>query len=358
MNKHLIKLLAIDTNQHDIRGFQEMLWEVARVDFDLQQAHGLEDGVTKLRDRVFDAILLDVSLSENEGLNTFEAFHSASQATPIVVLTGTHDEVLGLEAVRRGAQDYLVKGHFDGQLLARSICYAIERKRAECTILDSIAQRTVLKKEVLETSTREQQRISPDLHDGVGQELTGLSYMAKSLAAKSQADANTAESIAEGIQRALRSVHETICGLAPVELDTHGLMAALRRLAKSTCELFDIDCRFNCDKPIPVESNMVATHLYRVSQEAVHNAIKHAGAGRILIGLDSTKGRLQLEVSDDGQGIVEPHQTEGLGLQIMRYRAHAIGADFDIRQGINGGTVVMLSLALGDTVHNTHLIKD
>ena len=185
-----------------------------------------------------------------------------------------------------------------------------------------------------------------------------LSYLARSLAKKlaqkSLTEAAEANAIADRLQQALRSVRGAIQGLVPVDVDAHGLMAALHRLAASTCEMFQIDCRFECDQPVAIGDNRLATHLYRIAQEATHNAVKHAGASHIVLSLVINEERLELSVRDDGTGWSEAsRRSDGMGVHIMQYRARAIGGRLEIQPAAEGGTVVSCLLTAEEPDEST-----
>jgi signal transduction histidine kinase len=131
MDSKTIKGLLIEDNPGDARLIQEMLAEARLIPFDLECANRLTTGLERLAEGDMDVLLLDLGLPGSQGLETFVKVHSQAPEVPVVVLTGLDDEALAVEAVRKGAQDYLVKGQVDGKLLARSIRYAIERKQAE-----------------------------------------------------------------------------------------------------------------------------------------------------------------------------------------------------------------------------------
>lgn len=194
-------------------------------------------------------------------------------------------------------------------------------------------------------SFREQERIRRDLHDSVGQDLTGLSGMARSLAKRlrnhSLPEAEAAENIVRGIQQTFDDVQRAIKGLGPVDLDPSGLMVALEQLVHTTQDQHDMDIRFVCKDQVTVENNSSATHLYRIAQEAITNAVKHANAEHITVSLMEENGRLSLEIHDDGVGIgEEAKHSEGMGLRIMRYRAKTLGAELRIDSPDGDGSCI------------------
>ncbi len=126
-----MKILLVEDNPGDVRLLQEFLWDVTSVKLQLKQAQELEEALNFLEKERFDVILLDLLLPDSEGLETFLKIHHQAPAIPIIVLTGFDDDTLATRAMQEGAQDYLVKGQVNGDLLVRSMRYAIERQRTE-----------------------------------------------------------------------------------------------------------------------------------------------------------------------------------------------------------------------------------
>jgi two-component system, LuxR family, sensor kinase FixL len=208
-----------------------------------------------------------------------------------------------------------------------------------------ITERKRLEREIIEISNREQQRIGQDLHDGLCQELAGIELMCQvlkqKLAAKSKAESTQVGEIARHIRDAISHTRRLARGLSPVELETNGFMSALHELAAHMQKLFRVECRFECAAPVLIRDNVAATHLYRVVQEAVNNAVKHGKAGRILISLKLAGDKIALTVTDDGVGFASGAQTgAGMGLHTMKYRAGVVGAMLEVRSAAGAGTTV------------------
>jgi PAS domain S-box-containing protein len=208
-----------------------------------------------------------------------------------------------------------------------------------------ISDRKRLEKTVLEISEREQRRIGQDLHDGLGQHLTGIAFMAKvqeqKLAEKQSPEASDAAKIVQLVNDAIFKTRELARGLLPVVSDAHGLMSALQLYAMEIEDLFGIGCRFQCEQAVLIHDGPAATHLYHIAQEAVNNAIKHGGAKNVLIRLFSGDRQGTLIIRDDGVGIERPRAPHtGVGLHIMNYRAGVIGGTLGIRREEPRGTVV------------------
>ena len=209
-----------------------------------------------------------------------------------------------------------------------------------------ITERKQLEKEIIEISNREQQRIGQDLHDGLCQELAGIEMMCEALGQKltanAQAESKQAGEIAQHIREAISHTRKLARGLSPVEFEANGLMSALHEFSAHVQKMFRIECRFECPEPVLIRNNVFATHLYRIVQEAVNNAIKHGRAERIIISLKPAGDRIALTVADDGLGFSdETKKSGGMGLHIMKYRASVLDAALEVRSGVDGaGTTV------------------
>jgi PAS domain S-box-containing protein len=208
-----------------------------------------------------------------------------------------------------------------------------------------ITERKRMESALLEISGREQRQIGQDLHDGLGQHLTGIAFMSKvleqRLAEADSAQAPHAAKIVRLVNDAITRTRELARGLVPVFSDAHGLMSALQQWAGEVEHLFTVSCRFSCPEPIPITDIGKATHLYHIAQEAVNNALRHGGPEHIVLTLerDGHGGRLTIE--DDGAGIPEvPSSHPGLGLRIMSYRANMVGGSLEIHRGVPWGTVI------------------
>ncbi len=208
-----------------------------------------------------------------------------------------------------------------------------------------MTERKRLEKAVLEISAREQRRIGQDLHDGLGQQLTGIAFMSKvqeqKLKEKRLPETVDAAKIVQLVNDAIHKTRELSRGLAPVMSDASGLMSALELYAHEVCDVFRVSCEFRCEKQLLVQDLTIATHLYHIAREAVNNAVKHGRAQTIEIFLSHNDGRGILSVKDDGTGFVRPPSSNtGMGLHIMNYRAGMAGGTVQIHPGTDGGTVV------------------
>ncbi|MBW8039948.1 MAG: PAS domain S-box protein [Planctomycetes bacterium] len=228
----------------------------------------------------------------------------------------------------------------------------VETRTAELTqaneqLLQEIEARKGLEKEILSVSEQERRKIGQELHDSLGQQLTGIAFMTKvleqKLAKKSLDEAADVIKIAKLVNQATAQAHSLAKGLHPVDLDTGTLVSALQELAMGTETLFDVHCIFKSDKLVHVNDHEVAVHLYRITQEAITNAIKHGKAKNIQIGLVYGRSKSVLTVKSDGLDFPKDFEAKytGMGLQIMDHRVDIIGGSLDIHKAPEGGTIVV-----------------
>lgn len=220
--------------------------------------------------------------------------------------------------------------------------------RAMANVLSEALERRNSEKEILEASSREQQRIGQDLHDGLGQHLAGIELLShvleEELADEGRPEAEQASKIAERVREAIAQTRMLARGLSPVHIEADGLMSSLKELATGVEEIFKVHCQFHCPRPVPVADNDAATHLYRIAQEATNNAIKHGKAQNISISLLQKNGSRSLEISDDGEGLSDAVSPKGIGLRIMNRRATMIGGKFEIRKNRPKGVTVTCTI--------------
>lgn len=214
-----------------------------------------------------------------------------------------------------------------------------------------ITERKRLEKEILEISEREQRRIGQDLHDGLCQHLAGIEMLsqvlAQKVAPKSKDGSTRATEIAKAVRDAISQTRLLARGLSPVTLESEGLMSALTELTLNTEKLFRVRCNFDCPDVVKFDDHAAATHLFRIAQEAVSNAIKHGRAKTISIQLRDDKSHLRLKISDDGAGF--PKNTSpktGMGLRIMQSRTNMIGGSLIIERNPVGGTSVSVAVSI------------
>jgi len=219
------------------------------------------------------------------------------------------------------------------------------KSRKVAILSNDITERKRLENEILEISEREQRKFGHDMHDGLGQRLTGLEMLSHGLAKDLKCHA---PALAKQAQRLNSELRETVTqarlishSLAPVPLEGEGLMQGLSELAASTSRIPGVQCRFHCNPPVQIQEVTPATHLYRIAQEAVNNALKHGKARKVDITLAGRTGGVELIVENNGRAIPAANRVNsGMGLNFMRYRAQMIGATLSIESGKRKGVRV------------------
>jgi two-component system, LuxR family, sensor kinase FixL len=223
-------------------------------------------------------------------------------------------------------------------------------------IARDMTERRRLERQVLEISAAERRSIGHELHDGVGQHLAGTAFKAKLLqemlrdtAPRLAAQAGEVVGLINaGIDQVRRLAH----GLDPIEAEAAGLEPALNQLADDTRTVYRIQCEFHCNQTVPSPEPVISLQLFRIAQEAVHNALEHGHAKSIQIALTSSDSMTCLDITDDGSGFSYASQSlaGGLGLRIMKYRARTIGGFLLVESKMNGGTRITCQIpALRET---------
>ncbi len=213
----------------------------------------------------------------------------------------------------------------------------------------NITERKRLEQEILDVSSRERQTIGRDLHDGLGQELTGVALMLRGLATRIQKQCpesvGQVNEIVTLVNQSIETARSLARGLLPVNTESGGLTLALRSLVDRSRDLYGFKVELRAEvSPAVSLSETNASHLYRIAQEALTNTARHGRASTVTVFLLATQNKFSLEITDDGVGIGETAQSApGMGLKIMKYRASMIGARFEIAPNHPQGTVIRVT---------------
>jgi len=290
----------------------------------------------KLRIDTFDLVLLDIMMPEMDGYEVLQRIKAdeALRHIPVLVISAVDELDSVVRCIELGAEDYLPKP-FNPILLKARIGACIEKARLH------LAERQRLESEVLDILEQERGRFGQDLHDDICEQLISIAKLNSTLAARLR-QANPAESTEAGrlaalLGQTLDDTRSLARGMHPAEFDTRGLMSALQEYAEQVSH--KVPCRLECPAPVLIADNDAAFQLYRIAQEAVTHALKHAVAREIVIGLRQEHGCIQLSIRDDGASL-SAKENKDMGLHIMSYRARMIGATLLRRERESGMEVV------------------
>jgi signal transduction histidine kinase len=210
----------------------------------------------------------------------------------------------------------------------------------------------VAERKLLSISEETQQRIGRELHDDLGQHLMGVAFMSQVLSQKlkdaKREEMQDAAKITALVNEAMSRTRLLAHGLYPAELNEKGLCRMMEKFAGYVEGIYRIDCDFFCQSGCRVDDPETAINLFRITQEAVTNAVKHGHAQHISLSVSSSaSGQITLEILDDGCGIADEKVADGsgLGMRTMRYRAELIGALLEVAARDNGGTRVAVHLS-------------
>ena len=329
----------------------------------------------------WDLIIADYHLPQFDGLAALALVKEKGVDSPFIIVSGFITEETAVAAMKAGAHDYLMKDKLArlGPAVERELRDAEvrrQRRRAEeelrrayeelearvqertadlktanARLQAAIAERRRLEYELLEITEKERRRIGLDLHDDLGQQLSGLALMTKGLelklAKRRARETSDAARIHNLVQQAMNHARGLARDLAALDLKGDDLPAAFGGLAQRASELFKISCQFERKGNLPALESSIASQLYKIAQEAVTNAIKHAKAKSVWISLADGSDTIVLTVQNDGLPFPSlKGSSTGMGLRIMNYRANLIGATLDINGSDPGGTRVICCVPL------------
>ncbi len=225
-----------------------------------------------------------------------------------------------------------------------------------------IEERAEMARDILNISGSERARIGRELHDSIGQEMVGITFLCRavedSLVDDLPEDAGRVGRIVEHVENVIAGMKRIVRGLLPVDIMDKGLVVALGKLVRESEKMYAINCSFDCEdeEQSRISNNALATNLYRIAQEAVGNAAKHASAKNIKVNFNIKDGTGILSISDDGHGIEIKDGHAGMGLNIMRYRAELARGNLTIKSDPKEGTVVICQFDSSSDFDNMELV--
>ena len=329
-----MKLLIVEDDRVQALMVGGLIQTRADGPMELCWASTLAEAVERLTGEHHDAALLDLNLPDSRGLDSYRRLSRASPHTPVVVLTGEEDTALAMEAVREGAQDFLVKGSVDGRTIYRAALYAIERNGRERA-----------ERQLLCVQEQERKRVARELHDGVIQTLLSIRLRLQMLGDSRGADCPVAPELRRFADEACEAAEEVrrICrDLHPEVLECRRLHEAVRWYLSKQSSSAGIEWEVELE-PLEELEPAIKQHLFRVFQEAVRNVLQHSCARRVRVALRVERDEVVLSVRDDGCGFDVPAaevSRAGLGLVSLRERAKLLQGSLRLESRPGSGTLV------------------
>lgn len=340
-----IHILLVEDDDDDAFLFQEMLQEAESFQFVFDRVGSYDAAIKKVKENRYDVYVFDYYLGAKNAMDLIEAFNSAGNTKPIIVLTGRQSDRIDIELLRKGAADFLEKARLNRYLLERSIRYAIERTRILMSLNQSRKKIQDLSLKVLRTEENQRRAIALELHDGIGSNLASIKYGLDKINRAAESGHTDLTRIIAAVQDTIEETRRIHTELRPPILDELGLVMAVRWLCRKFHEhqaniKVDIHAEL-ADEKISDELKIV---VFRVLQEALNNIAKHSQADCISVFLGERGVDLVLLVEDNGQGFDWQSKCEdvmcekGTGLDSMRERTELSGGVFLIQSKIGQGT--------------------
>ena len=335
-----VQILAVD----DDEGILILIAETLRAEgFTVATAPSGAAALRWLEGHRPDLMLLDLKMKEVGGNALLERLRERAAPVPFVVITGQGDAKATAAVMKQGALDYVMKDMGLLDLLPGVVRQALATIEKEKVLAAAQLEQRRLEAEILHTTEREQRRIGEDLHDGLGQQLTAIELLCAGLQEEASAVhpglATRLSQMSKLLREAVGQTRMLARGLVPVSDDPDALRTGLMELIERTNAVGRIKCRLECAGPILIADRAVAGHLYRIGQEAINNALKHAHARSVVVRLGRRGAALQLQISDDGRGLPKT-KWRGMGLGVMDHRARMIGAKLAITSTRDQGVTV------------------
>ncbi len=347
-----------------------------------------ETMMTALEEQSWDVILADHSMPLFSAPEALRLLQQRGLDVPFIIVSGHIEEVTAVSAMKSGAHDYIMKDNLarlvpavERELREAEMRHAqreceaalrrahdeleirVERrtvalKEANAKLHAAFEERRRLENELLEIAENERRSIGFDLHDDLGQKLTGILLLTQALEQRLKREkhggAPDASRISELVNEVIDHTHNLAHQFSAMDARGNDLPDVLKGLAADVEKMFGIPCALEIKGEIPALPNHSIQQFYKIAQEAISNAVKHGQAARVWISVNRGEHKLALTIKNDGLPFSLPEEKKSrMGLRIMNYRANTIGATFEIKPNHKNGTICTCTLPVGNNSNSS-----
>lgn len=341
-----IDILIVEDNPADVFVLRKMLNASALQINTLFTTDKVLEAREALNTHHFNIALLDLSLPDSFGLDTFLGIKASVKKIPVIILTGLNDAGIALEALKQGAQDYLVKGKFNSDLLTRAIQYSLERKKAEEALKEQQqAEQKKITAAVLKALESDRAYLGEELHDNINQILaTSMLYLEHAKTNLEVRDEMIAKSL-DVIAFAVEEIRKLSRQLIVTDVMDIGLKKAIREMIANIQMVKKIDISLSMENfPEKKLDENIKIAVYRIIQEQLTNILKHAAASSVLLLLHKKGKQVTLEIIDNGKGFDPTQHRKGVGITNITSRASLFDGDVTIDSAPGKGCKLKVTL--------------
>lgn len=352
MKKTDIRVLLVEDDEDDYVIFQDLLSEIKYFHIELTWVDNYKATLETARDDVYDIYILDYFLRGATGIDLLNDFRLKGLRNPVIILTGQGDHDVDVQAMQKGASDYLEKDKITPQLLEKAIRYAISQSQTMEDLRESEKQLRVLSSKLIDAQEDERKRIAKELHDGIGSNLAAVKFeIQKQMDGLknniSDIQHGRLKNLVDMVQDTIDETRRIYTNLRPTVLDDLGILMAIRWFCRNFQQIYS-NILIQTDLNIQEEeiSDPLKIVIYRVMQEALNNVAKHSGADKVNLIFEKSEGTINLTIRDNGHGF-DVHANKkvsgrsgGMGLISMKERVGYSGGKLFIRSDVKSGTEV------------------